>query len=66
MPSVIYNAKDGIDEMIEKGKAIDRMFAGKPETLALREAREAMAQADAWLTRARAAAARVDSSRLTV
>lgn len=61
---MIRSPKDGIDEMIERGKAIDRMLAGRPATDAQVEARESMAEVDAWLTRARNATARMDNGKI--
>lgn len=63
---MIRSPKDGIDQMIEQGHAIERMLISKPPSAARDDAMTAMRRADEALTRARAAAARVDSSRLTV
>jgi hypothetical protein len=58
--------KDAIDELIERAKAIEKMLEIKPASTAREDAILAMHEADAWLTRARAAAARMASGRVAV
>jgi CHAD domain-containing protein len=63
--AIIRSPKDGIDSMIEQGKAIDSMLALKPGAAA-QEAREHMHDADVALSRARAASARIHQPRSVV
>lgn len=58
--------KDAIDEMIERVKGIERLTASRPASRAKNDALEALHETDQALNRARKAAARMDSSRLTI
>jgi predicted dithiol-disulfide oxidoreductase (DUF899 family) len=60
---VLRTPKDGVDELIERVKAISRTIEHKPDTQAYRDARIALLEADAALSRARAALARVHQPR---
>lgn len=58
--------KDAIDEMIERVKGIERLTASRPASRAKDDVLEALHETDRALDRARKAAARLDSTRLTV
>jgi hypothetical protein len=66
MPQVIRNPKDGIDEVLEQVRAIDKMVSGHPSTAASHDAHAALQRATTELSLARAAVTRMAASRTVV